>query len=706
MATVPLNENLGAFVGGGIGEIRFHHSPTTTVLWSHAKLRPEANGDGRVLIGDVHVYDDTGTLVSETLEARLWFLDENTGSALLGAPDDWYYHVGWQPKTLDGPKLRAAEPGPWLVFADRRGIGEQIAALRDTADARTLLVTPGEGWSINGKRATIRPGELADYRRLIETAGRPSAVLHLWAADASDEASVVSATQTESALHLLQGVLTAADRPRPRLWFVTSGAQQVLGDDACDAPEHAAMWGLARALSVEHAELWGGLVDVGPAVVAMDAARQLMREVELGSAEDKLALRGGQRYVPRLLRRTGARDRGDDFAPRAQVTYLVTGGLGGIGLAMARWLAERGARNLLLLGRTPLPARESWPTLAPESAAARRVAAIASIEALGASIETAAIDVAVEGPLERCLQARAERGAPPVGGVIHAAGVLKFQALELQDVTSLREGIAAKMIGAWRLHRLFEHEPLDCFVMCSSSSALLNSPLLGAYAAGNAFLDALAQHRRAKGLRALSVNWGTWGEVGMAVAARRSGSGAMLSGVGTIPTSKGLAALGELLDSGDVQAAVMPVDWRQFASAYPAFTADPFFAELLGDLPGRGVVDRAAGLSLARLRNSAEDARPELVGSYLRTEAARVLGLVPNRLDPTMPLSSLGFDSLMAVQLKNRIETDLFVVLPMIEFLEGPSVEQLTLVLLQTVDMTASGADLAAATGAWEEGSL
>jgi acyl carrier protein len=182
----------------------------------------------------------------------------------------------------------------------------------------------------------------------------------------------------------------------------------------------------------------------------------------------------------------------------------------------------------------------------------------------------------------------------------------------------------------------------------------------------------------------------------------------MLSGVATIPTTKGLAALGELLESGDVQAALMPVDWRKFASAYPAFTADPFFADLVESVPPDAHEERAARLSLARLRDTAADGRSELLGTYLRAETARVLGLSPERLDSTMPLSSLGFDSLMAVQLKNRIETDLYAVLPMIEFLQGPSVDQLAEILLQTVDMTASGAELAAhgVQDAWEEGSL
>ena len=164
----------------------------------------------------------------------------------------------------------------------------------------------------------------------------------------------------------------------------------------------------------------------------------------------------------------------------------------------------------------------------PASKEGQKIAAILDLEFRGADVETAAIDISIEGQLECCLEERRLRGAPPVRGIIHAAGVVQFEALATQDIASLRSGLAAKMQGAWRLHRLFIEEQLDFFVLCSSTSALLTSPLLGGYAAGNAFLDALAHHRHARGLPGLSINWGTWGEVGMAAADRRSGKARLL----------------------------------------------------------------------------------------------------------------------------------------------------------------------------------
>jgi acyl transferase domain-containing protein len=706
-----------AFVAASIGEMRFHRSPAGRMLWTHACLKPQDDSEQRVRTCDLRVYDENGKLVSETLDARLWYLEGDDNTSRIGIPDDWFYQIHWEAKAIGAAGARAAEPGTWVVFADRSGVGEQIAARRTAGAKRTLLVTAGDGWHLEGDRAAVRPEVVEDYRRLVEAAGTPSVVVHLWSLDTAGSAAAddpiggALRMRLTSLLQLLHALRAAPANPRPRVWLVTNGAQNVTEGDCCDAPWNAAVWGLGRALSAEHSELWGGLVDLDSYETADDIAARLIAEIEHAGVEDKLAFRHGRRYVARLARRALQAGPRSGFVVRANGTYLITGGLGGIGLAMAQWLVMRGARHLLLIGRTALPPHETWGGLDPRSGAGRRAGAIAALESLGASVELAAIDVAIAGTLERCLAARCDRGMPPVRGVIHAAGVAQFQALDVQETNSLCEALAAKVQGGWRLHRLFADKSLDFFVLCSSTAALSKLPQVGSYAAGNAFLDALAHHRRARGLSALSVNWGTWGEVGMAVDAGRSGSGAYLAGVGTISTAMGLAALGELLDAGDVQAAVMPIDWAAFVRANPMFAADPFLSSLVADVLEQSGLVETGRLSPTTLRAAPPEKRSALLARYLRTEAARVLGFAPDQLDPTLPLASFGFDSLMAVQLKNRIESDLGAVVPMIQFLQGPSVEQLVSSVLDAVesrpvDAPAEAEAAAQMAGAWEEGSL
>jgi acyl transferase domain-containing protein len=711
VATMSLEPTNGALVGYGISEVRFHRSPVGNTLWTHAKLRPQMDRDGGLGVGDMQMYDETGVLVSEALGARVQYLEKSADNNPPSITDNWYYETIWKPQQLTGSRMRSTETGPWLVFADRSGLAELIAARRKAAGLQTILVARGDKWLFSGDLAIVRPEVPADYQRLLESIGKATAIVHLWSLDAAETSATTDpmrealAVGAESLLHLLHSLEAMTTRWRPRIWLVTSGAQAVVSDDRCDAPWNAALWGLGKALSAEHSELWGGLVDLTPGLPAEIGADNLIREIEESTVEDKLAFRECQRYVARLVRRPPRRQN-HEFVVRPDGTYLITGGLSGIGLSIARWLVDRGARQLLLLGRTPSPARETPIDLDPDSGAGRRVAAVAALESLGVKVETAAIDVAVEGEVERCLEARRALGAAKVCGVIHAAGVVQFQALATQDVASLHRVLAGKMLGAWRLHQVFLNEPLDCFVLCSSSAALFRSPLQGGYAAGNAFLDALAHHRRARGFSALSINWGVWGEVGMAVEADvREGSG-MPKGIVTISTAKGIAALRELLEGGDTQVAVIPIDWTEFAHAYPAFMADPFLEAMIEDA---GQVDQhpsASGL-LSRVAESA-DAQQPLVRAYLRSEAARVLGMAPERIDTTLPLSSYGFDSLMAVQLKSRIEADLATVMPMIQYLQGPSIEQLLLSVLKAVQtrtlVAVSGetADL----GRWEAGTL
>lgn len=716
VATLPLGAGEdaveGAFVGGGVGEVRFHRSPVGSTLWTHAQLRPQTDAPEGIVIGDVRVFDDRGELVSETKEARLWYLDEHAGGSMLGVPDNWYYTPGWELQA-EASRERHHPDGTWIVFGDRAGIGAAIAARRGARGQQTVLVLPGERWQRDGDEVTIDPADDRHYRRVLSEVATPAAIVHLWSLDIPAAAEDPDLTRAlalgpESGLRLLQGWLASTATVRPRLWLVTRGVQPVVPEDRCECPGGSMLWGMGRSLSSEHAELWGGLIDLAPGTDAEASADQLIREVGAGSVEDKVAFRGGRRYVARLSYRRHLDRNAQGLAVSPDVTYLITGGLGGLGLAMAGWLVAHGARHLLLVGRKGLPPREAWPEVDPDGPTGRGVAAVRLLESQGALVEVAALDVAAAGPLEDCLESRRRRGEPAVRGVVHAAGTLKFEPLATQDVSLLRDAVAAKVQGAWRLHQLFEDGTLDFMVFCSSSSALLSSPLLGVYAAGNAFLDALAAHRRARGLSALSVNWGTWAEVGMAVEAGRSAGGAMLSGMGTITTSRGLAALEQLLMSGDAQAAVMPIDWPKLVRAYPAFAKDPFLERLTADA-WQDVHDSGRRLHLEDLDGQGFEEKTAVLQDYLRREAARVLGMSTDRLGVADALSSLGFDSLMAVQLKNRIETDLGVVVPMIRFLQGPSIEELTVSLLEHVESAEAGhgvGSAAMAAEAWEEGTL
>ncbi|HEX4393979.1 MAG TPA: beta-ketoacyl reductase, partial [Mycobacterium sp.] len=255
---------------------------------------------------------------------------------------------------------------------------------------------------------------------------------------------------------------------------------------------------------------------------------------------------------------------------------------------------------------------------------------------------------------------------PPLRGVVHAAGILDDGILTRLDDKRLREVMAPKVDGAWNLHTLTRDAALDFFVLFSSAAALLGSPGQAHYAAGNAFLDALAWYRRAEGKPALSINWGPWAEVGL-VGRPEQQRNLNRHGMIPIPVADGVQMLSKLFWSSAPQIAVIRLD--------PARRSDPpsLIADLLGAPAAGDAPERHDNLLDALLRVEQGERRRQLE-SYLRDQAAGKLGLASSQLDVESPLHQLGVDSLVAVELRAQIERDLGIVVPVVRLLDGPSV--------------------------------
>jgi NAD(P)-dependent dehydrogenase (short-subunit alcohol dehydrogenase family)/acyl carrier protein len=436
---------------------------------------------------------------------------------------------------------------------------------------------------------------------------------------------------------------------------------------------------MGRVIAQEHAALWGGLVDLEPGASPPDAAaHRVWEEISSPDGEDQIAFRQGRRYVARLIRKRQSAVQRPPLAWPTDGSYLITGGLGDLGLVVARWMVERGARRLILMGRTKLPQRSSWSAVEPGTRLAHQIGAIRELEALGASVHLASVDVADEEQLSAFLKEFSSEGWPPIRGVVHAAGVVQDGLLLQLDQAALNTVLRPKVMGGWLLHRLLEDAPLDFFVLFSSAGSLLGQPGQGNYAAANAFLDALAHHRRAQGQPALSVNWGAWAELGFAdtTGGKRLAARLALVGIRSMAPRQALEVLERMLRQGATQVAAVPVNWKQYSQFYSAGSESPLLSELASGEADVPLQAGHPGEKRDALLAAEPAARHQLLRSYLSEQVARVLGLSPSRLDVEQPLSNLGLDSLMAVELKNRIAVDLGVNVPMVKFLQGPSVAQ------------------------------
>ncbi|MEU8825665.1 type I polyketide synthase [Streptomyces sp. NPDC048636] len=603
-----------------------------------------------------------------------------------GAGEEWTYRVGWSPLTAPAvPRL----DGNWLLAvsaatAQRPLVDSCRRALAAHGAEVTVLAVPAD---------TERAGLAA----LIPTG--VTGVLSLLAVDTGPETTL-----------LLVQALGDAGSPAP-LWCATTGAVAV-EDRGPDRPEQAQVWGLGRVAALEHPDRWGGLVDLPEWPDAL-ALRQLcavlsgqVRAEGGAHAEDQVAI--GPHGTPhgRRLRkaahgadaphdgadRRGAdrarptRDRGTDaphpgvptpdhstntphratptWAPRG--TVLITGGTGGLGAQVARHVARHGAGHLVLTSRR-----------GPDAPGAADL--VAELTATGTRTTVLSCDVADRAALEAALAGLAAAG-DTVRAVFHAAGVTSHTKVVDHSPAQLAEETAAKVRGAAHLDALLGDD-LDAFVLFSSVSATWGSGGQAGYAAANAYLDALAAHRRARGRTALSVAWGPWAGAGMAHG--ETGAALHRHGLVSMAPRTALAALQRLLDRlgrGEGDAVVAHIDWARFA---PAFRSGRESA-LLSELPEAATSTTSAQPSAddsdttsprrARLGQLPVSERLRALTDLVRTEAAAALGHdTAAAIDTERPFQALGFDSLTAVELRNRLVAATGLTLPASTVFDHPT---------------------------------
>ncbi|WP_437785448.1 amino acid adenylation domain-containing protein [Sorangium sp. So ce1097] len=603
--------------------------------------------------------------------------------------DGWFHEPVWTPAPLGGAARRAGGPRVWLVLSDGGPLAVELArCLEQRGDAVVVAHRAGEapGAFRDARRVDpARPGAFEGLLRELAREGRaPTDLLHLWSAEGAPapvEASLEAAL-AEAERQLADGFFSLralgralADRPSgralPRLWVVSTGAQRVLGGEVL-APARAAALGLCRALPREIEGLRCRSIDLEPTELGREAAARLLDELDAEVSDPVVAHRSGRRWIQgfsRVRLDAGAALR----APlRPRGVYLITGGLGGVGLALAERLAAVAGARLALVTRSGRP-----PGAAED--AARRLRAI---ETAGGAVLALSADVADPSQLRAALDAVVERFGR-VDGVVHAAGVSRPGMLVRAGPESAAEVLRPKVQGTLILdHLLRDHRP-DFIALCSSVASILGGLGGADYASANAFLDAFAESRRERGV--LSLGWGTFREVGMAARAEVPVDLEAIREAqmqrGMLPEQGADAFLRALSRRGG-WVLIAPGDVAGQAAEPAIFPGVPSMAAL---------VDRAP---------AALAPRPELSGPFVAPEGGverRIAAILRDvlRVDPvgaTDDFFELGGHSLTASMAAARVSDDFGVELPLSSLFERPTVRGLSAAIAELRGGRASGA--------------
>ena len=617
LAAIVLERAAGVLpLPAGAGEVWVSEHDTPLEA-GHCHVRLRAFGEGRV-VADLRVLDDRG--------ATRWMARDFT-VALLPAHADRtakLYELRWEPVEPTAPTPAGTR---WLVLGG--AVAQSLAARLEAAGDHCVVAAAPTSEAFAGQIDGIIDARGAD-------AGAPG-----------DDALETTAA---AALSL------AREANAPRLVFVTAGTQASGQRDPAGLIG-ATLWGIARVLEHERPDLDCRLVDVD--ADGLDAAVRAIRAAEAG---EHVAVREGELRAARLqpTTRTPAA-----FVARGDATYVITGGLGMLGLRLARWLVERGARHLLLIGRS-----------APDASARDALAALRT----RADIRVAAADVADAEQLGAALRAAGPR---PIAGVIHAAGVLADARIDDLDDHALRRALAGKARGAWHLHRLTAGQPVELFLLVSSLAGVIGSPGQAAYAAANCFLDTLALHRAAAGLPGVSVAFGPVAGSGLALTS--PGFERLAArGVPPLDPAVAVALIAEAAVSPQRQLVAAEFDFDELLRHGLSPSARRLFAHLATPEEDAGGALRDELLALASTGE-----RRHAIGRMLIEQAAQILRVAPSQLTPETPFQELGFDSLMAIELRGRLERALDLRLSAALIYAHPTPEALAGALLERLERDA-----------------
>ncbi|NER22529.1 MAG: SDR family NAD(P)-dependent oxidoreductase [Symploca sp. SIO1B1] len=673
------------FVPFSVEKFTFYNPPQAGLLWCYTSRSKDQQSAAKFK-ADVQIFDQDRQLLAQVTGFECRRANPETFLSTLGSDlSNWFYQINWQaqPRPSTSPP-QENQTGNWLVFALTSKLAELIGKELHKKGHNCIWVSPGSEYQqLDDQHYQINPTVAEQFPQLLQDNPNIKGIVHLWGVN---EATNESLSELEKAqelgcatlLHLVQGLLQVGLTQVVPMWLVTQGTQSVLAETEVVQPQQGSLWGLGRVIRLEHPELTCYQVDLDAKSSVTETIPILANELLFNSQEDQIAIRKGTRYVARLVQQQKQKlssqqlpiSEGQPLKKSIQpeASYLITGGLGALGLEVAQWMVTEGAKHLVLTGRR-----------AP-NATAQKV--IVELETAGTSVSVLLGDVSAQEDMAKIFQ-QMRASLPPLKGVIHAAGVLDDGILRNLSWQRFNKVMAPKVQGTWHLHQLTKDLPLDFFVCFSSMASVLGNSGQGSYAAANAFMDAVAHYRGGIGLPGLSINWGAWASAGMA-ASLDSLNQQRLDAIGmsAIERERGMQALGSLLSDSPSQVGVFPINWSKFVSQLSGGHKIPFLEALISTEPS---LTQKSSFLLEFEATVPSERRSSLV-DHVRHQAALVLGINnPESISLETGFFNLGMDSLNSVELRKKLQTSLECSLPSTVAFDYPTVTKLVDYLIESV---------------------
>jgi myxalamid-type polyketide synthase MxaE and MxaD len=683
---IPDSQMQGSFVSTGISNLEIYQAISeSTDFWLVAKQEP--TDQKNTLLVDMDVFDDTGKLIISVkgLKAQKTILE----IPQVVIPESKLYQVNWEKynPTKSFSRKDLEKEGVWIVLGEQGSISKELLTKFDTAHQECVLIQSGLYFNqienTDCPTYQINPLQKRHFKQIFEEEliakkQHCKGIIHCWGFNNSD--NLLSINQIEesqlhgsmSVVHLLQALSELQITPSPRLTIITNGTQFINSKDKQINIAQAPLWGLSRVISNEFPEVECTRFDLEftPSDAAVD---MIFGDLMTPNLEKEIAIREEERYVPRLEKHfLNTKQKEYVLTFEENATYMITGGTGGIGFFFAKWLIAKGAKNIILISRS------GGSEVVQDK--------IKSLNQEGANVQIAKADITNLNTLTKITAKIPSK--EPLKGIFHAAAIIDDSAIINLDTDKFYKVLQAKVMGTWNLHELTKDLNLDHFVLFSSVATLLGTTGLANYVAANSFLDAFAKFRHLQNLPALSINWGVWENIGFAAA---SDVNAADEGVHPMPAYEYVKLFEEVVGTKTAQQAIMDFDYDKMQDFNPIARNNPFYSKVLDTKLGT-VFSAEAEKQENSLKDQLASAtskkeQKKILIKYLRGALAKILKSSVDKVNPSTEFKSLGMDSLMTIQLRNRIKEDLDITMNVTTFWTYPSSKRYAGFLLDSIQI-------------------